>query len=243
MSEKCGCKNSEGICQEWPKDGKMKENMNTTLNTLKRRFENEDGMVYAYVLTTVEGDGYGGFIQTGSAPNFQGDFITLCTCKHWMRTWKTTDAWKDVWIAGFTGVNILGDYRNYLFYLMQVQEAFQSHKELWNWLDSTVKQAKNASHHRCGDVYEHTPNLKDLKDRFNPVYYYEPVKKHVHFQNDEWRRDINLNTRTNKHPALLVGNPDLSFLWSQPKIYSKDKLPRTKKWNNMGDFIQSLVGK
>lgn len=240
MSEKCRCKNSEGICQEWPKDGEIKENMNTTLNTLKRRLENGDGEVYAYVLTTIERDGYGGFVQTGSAPNFQGGFVTLCTCKHWMRTWKTTDAWKDIWIAGFTGVNILGDHQNYLFYFMQVQKAFQSHEELWNWLDSTVKQEKNASHYRYGDVYEPTPNVKDP---FNPEYYYEPIKEHVHFKNDEWCRDINYNTKTEKRPALLVGSPRLSFIWSQPKIYFKDKLPRTKKWNNIGDFIQSLVGK
>jgi hypothetical protein len=30
----------------------------------------------------------GQYSQTASAPNFQGGVITLCTCKHWMRTFK-----------------------------------------------------------------------------------------------------------------------------------------------------------
>lgn len=241
MSEKCEDKNSEEVCQEWPKDGELKANMNKTLNTLKRVSENGDEVVYAYVLTTVKADGHGGFVQTGSAPNFQGGFITLCTCKHWMRTWRTADAWKDVWIAGFTGVNILGDRRNYLFYLLRVQEAFHSHKELWDWLDSTVKKAKNASRHKCGDVYEPTPNLTDS---FDPNHYCGPIKepKHVHFKNNDWFKDIDYrNTKTKRRPALLVGVPDYSFLWSRPKIYFKDKLPRTKNWDNIGEFI-SFIG-
>lgn len=241
MTKKCE-DNSERVCQEWPKDGKLKENMNKTLSALKEILEEkEGGESYAYVLTTVKADRDGGFVQAGSAPNFQGGYITLCTCKHYMRTWREVSDWKGIWIAGFTGINVLGDYRNYLFYLMQVQEAFQSHKELWNWLNSTVKQAKNASQHRCGDVYEPTSNLRNP---FNPNHYRKPVKNHVHFKNDDWHKDINYkNTKTEKHPALLVGSPAYSFIWSQPKIYFKDKLPRTKKWNNIGEFIQLLVSK
>jgi len=236
MSEKCEDCNSEGVCQEWPRYGKLKKNMNKTLYDLKKMLKEEDGLVYGYVLTTVKGDGSGGFVQTGSAPNFQGGLITLCTCKHWMRAWKKTDNWKDIWIAGFTGINVMGDHRNYLFYLMRVQKAFSSHKELWDWLAPAVRKAKNASQHKCGDVYEPALNLTKP---FNHSHYQEPIKKpeHVHFKNNDWHKDINYKTKTGKRPALLVGAPEYSFLWSQPKIYFEDKLPRTKKWDNINKFI------
>ena len=51
------CENSEGVCQEWPKSGKLKRNMDKTLNTLGRLLKNEGGVIYAYVLTTVEKEG------------------------------------------------------------------------------------------------------------------------------------------------------------------------------------------
>ena len=35
MSEKCEDCNSEGVCQEWPRYGKLKKNMNKTLYDLK----------------------------------------------------------------------------------------------------------------------------------------------------------------------------------------------------------------
>ena len=116
--------------------------MNKPLSALKKALKNEGGVIYTYVLTTVEADSHGSFVQTGSAPNFQGGLITLCTCKHLMRTNRTPNNWECVWIAGFTGINILSDHRNYLFYLMRVKEAFSSHKELWDWLSAPVREAK-----------------------------------------------------------------------------------------------------
>lgn len=192
------------------------------------------------MLTTVKIDGVRGFVQIGSAPNFQGDLITLCTCKHWMRTWRSPEDWKGVWIAGFTGINVVGDRKNYLFYLMRVQNAFSSYKELWDWLNPVVRNAKNASLHKFGDVYELiTPNLTDV---FDPTQYREPIKnpKHVHLENNEWHEDINYKTKKGKRPALLVGAPNYSFLWSELKIYFKDKHPRTTKWESIKYFIDSL---
>ena len=192
------------------------------------------------VLTTVNEDGVC-FVQKGSAPNFQGDLITLTTCKHYMRTYRFPVDWKDVWITGFTGVNTMEDHLNYLFYLMRVQDAFQSHKELWNWLDPSMRRAKNARYNTCGDVYEPMPSIKDP---FRALEYYPPIKNHVHKKNDNWYKDINyLSSKTKRKSALLVGDPTFSFLWSQAKIYFKDKLPRTKKWDDMQDFTQLLMSK
>jgi len=240
MSGKCKDSSSEGVCQEWPRYGKLRKNMDKTLDDLKEMLKDEDRLVYGYVLTTVKRGGSGGFVQTGSAPNFQGDFVTLCTCKRWMRTWRSPDDWEGVWIAGFTGINVGDGRKNYLFYLMRVQKAFCSHKELWDWLDPAVRKAKNASLHKCGDVYEPTLNLTDP---FDPCHYREPIKKpeHVHFKNNDWHKDINYtNTKTERHPALLVGEPEYSFLWSKPKICFKDKLPRTKKWDDLKEFMDLL---
>lgn len=235
--------NSKEVCQEWPKEGELKKNMNKTLSDLKKLIRDKDGEVYSYVLTTVKMDSHGGFVQKGSAPNFQGGYITLCTCKHYMRTWRTPDAWKNVWIAGFTRINILSDDRNYLFYLMRVQEAFRSHKELWNWLSENAREAKSASRHKCGDVYEPLPTCTDP---FDPNHYQKPIKKpeHVHLKNNLWHKDIDYkNLKTGRRPALLIGSPTYSFIWSQPRIYFKNKLSRIKKWNNIKDFIQLLMSK
>jgi len=60
---------------------------NLSLKELIQKLREEKGEVYAYVLTTIKYKN-GEFIQTGSAPNFQGGLITLCTCKRFMRTWK-----------------------------------------------------------------------------------------------------------------------------------------------------------
>jgi len=228
----------KSVCQDWPKRGKLKENIDMSLNELKGIITDNE-VVYSYVLTTIDlQDGF--FIQKGSAPNFQGGLITLCTCKHFMRTYRSPLDWKNIWIAGFTSVNTTKDHLNYLFYIMRIKNASQSYKELWDWLDDSVRRAKNARYNKCGDVYEPKPGIKH---EFNPKNYFEPIKNHVHRKNNEWHCDIDyLNNRTGKRPALLVGDPSFSFLWSQPKIYFKNKHPRTKK-SNVRDFVQSLESK
>ena len=64
-----------------------------------------DSDVYYYVVRTVTLR-QGQFSQDGSAPNFDGGRLTLCTCKHWMRTLRPLDQWGGVWVAGFAGIGI-----------------------------------------------------------------------------------------------------------------------------------------
>lgn len=222
------------ICQRWPVKGPLKENMNKSLEYIRELLSKEKTPLYAYVLTTVKViDGH--LVQTGSAPNFQGGVITLCTCKHYMRTWRTPEEWKGIWIAGFTG-NVLKDGKNYLFYLMKVQEAFMSHRDLWRWLPPSAREAKNARFNECGDVFE---PKKDSAEPYNPLEYYPPCNEHVHAKRDLWHKDIDyINRKTKRRPALLAGNPHQSYLWSKPVIYLKGH-PRTKKWE-FEDFIGSL---
>src|SRR5205814_6718268 len=66
---------------------------------LPRSLRNESGEVFSYKLTTVKKTS-AGFVQDGTAPNYQGERITLCTCMHHHRTWPRIDV--GTWIAGFS---------------------------------------------------------------------------------------------------------------------------------------------
>lgn len=227
MRKRCG---GQKCFQEYPKKGKLKDNMNPTLNKLLAKLRNEQGTVYAYVLTTIKSEN-GQFFQWGCAPNFQGGLITLCTCKHFMRTWRDTFDWKGVWIAGLTSINLMGDNRNYLFYLIKVAESFPSLKAIWEHLSEAVRSTKNARINPLGDIYE---PKQDTRDEFDYSYYYPPVKSHVHEVKNQWREDIGYNDKYGKRPALLVGGLEYSFLWSLPIIHLKNRHPRTKLWDMKG---------
>lgn len=78
----------------------MAENSNLRigelLGILGERVNSEQN-VYCYIINTIK-NRRGRFVQVGSAPNFQGDLITLCTCKAWMRTYKDVSSWKGVFL-------------------------------------------------------------------------------------------------------------------------------------------------
>ena len=114
--------------QPMPSHGNLAKNLNLECKDLLKRvapFLNE--CVYAYVITTIHLED-GLLYQKGSGPNFQGDLITLCSCKHKMRTYRRLKSGsKGIWVAGYTRK----DLGNKLFYLMRVAETFDSHKGLW----------------------------------------------------------------------------------------------------------------
>ena len=115
--------------QALPTTGKLAENLNMRPGELSERLDPfRSSAVYSYVVDTVQYE-EGLLYQTGSGPNFQGGLVTLCSCKHKMRTYFTADSWEGVWIAGYTGSTDLGENR--LFYLMRVHQAFGSHQEFW----------------------------------------------------------------------------------------------------------------
>jgi len=229
MREKCGV---VGFFQEYPKGGRLKDNLNFELSKLFDKLGDEQGLVYGYVLTTIRNE-KGNFFQNGCGPNFQGGIITLCTCKHYMRTWEKVEDWKGVWIAGFT--HLMENERNYLFYLMKVSRSFRSHKQIWDALVSS-RTAKNARINPLGDIYE---PKDDISDEFNYLNYYPPVKNHVH--ENCWHNDICYEKGCGKRmPSLLVGDPKLSFLWRHPIIHFRSKHPRTKIWK-IEDFFRYLV--
>lgn len=154
------------------------------------------------------------FVQRGSAPNFAGQCITLCTCKHAMRAGRSAEAWVGMWVAGFTR-KALG---HHLIYLMRIGWAFESHRDLAqsSVLPARTKRAKSATIHMDGDLYEY---LKGPP--LSPTSYKPPHPGHSHADPQSWHRDVGYQGR--KRPAaLLVGDPAATFIWTHPMITTSD---------------------
>jgi hypothetical protein len=212
--------------------------MGLGVNHLRDQLGNEQGTVYAYVITTVKNVD-GKFIQKGSGPNFQGGRITLCTCKHLMRSALDVEAWRGNWVAGFCRINE-GGGRNALVCLMRVERAFASHAELWQWAEmaQTTKQAKAAHLHRLGDVFK--PNGEPA-DCFDSNCYLLPVDDHVHSP-DAWHKDIHYEKGYSGRPAaLLVGDPVFSFLWDRPAIFAAERMGRPYHTLDLSNFLNDFL--
>jgi hypothetical protein len=226
--------------QPFPQTGRLAENLNLSLDALYRKIGTTDADVYSYIIASVKNP-EGDFVQKGSAPNFQGDVISLCTCKHFMRTFLGIDSWPDTWIAGFTSTRE-GNGRNALICLMKVGIAFESYCDLWfsDKLSDTVKQVKLAHKNKFGDVFQPQSGLTD-KDVFNPQNYFPPVSDHVHTPKDGWHKDINyLKGVRGRKPALLIGDKQHSFLWNKPKLFNSHQIHRGQKKDNLQYLLTSL---
>lgn len=238
------------LVQPFPTAGKLSENLNLCKSQLTERASEASDRVYSYVMSSVLLDQDKQFQQRGSGPNFQGGYITLCTCKHRMRASLPVEKWETNWIAGFTSRSFTGSRyhgRHWLFYLAQVESAYESHSELWHALSAEVRQTKAAGNSRLGDLYEPTHQLNGI-DCFDPSYYHTPPVAHSHHKHacdNGWRIDIDYKRkRTLKHkpkrPAsLLVGNPRLSFLWREPLLFLNGRW-RQKKWDCLSEFLLNL---
>lgn len=241
MSPECAC--SGKVCQGWPGPHTMMgRNMNKTLKSVKKVLWGKKGFVYAYKLSTTKIIN-GQFSQTGCGPNFCGNAITLCACKHRMRTGRKGidfDDWVGNWVAGLTVVGPKDHKKDYLFYLMLVKKAFESHKDIWDALHTNMRQAKNARIHTCGDIYQPRPTLKS---RYKYHDYYRPAPNHVHLPCNNWHKDIDYRGNGNRRPALLLGDRAFSFLWSVPMIYfgAEGRHPRMKRYEEIWDLIGLLV--
>jgi hypothetical protein len=166
----------------------------------------------------------GSFAQYGNSPNFQGGVITLCACKHRMRTAAHLRNDADVWVAGITSSGLPSVHgRRYLFYLMLIHQRADSQAEMWERLPREARQAKSASKHRLGDVYE--PRRAGLSGdgRFMVDNYRQPCKEHVHRDGNHWHLDVNYPG--NRRPVLLTGDPERSYLWTRPSIWLEERHP------------------
>jgi len=217
---------------------------NLSLFKLKNELKVSEKEIYSYVLTSLSKDN-GNIKQNGCGPNLQGKFITLTTCKHYMRSFRTTKNWEDIWIAGFANVNIDPD-KNFLFYLMKVKKAFISFKEVWKYLEDykETQEIKNSSINPYGDIFEpntHYSNMDEDKETENSYKFYcDPIINHKH-QSKAWKKDIyKFYKNMKRRPALLIGDENHSFYWTKPVIYFNKRHPRTKKHDNIQLFIDKL---
>ncbi|MGI8551586.1 MAG: hypothetical protein ACR2PL_12505 [Dehalococcoidia bacterium] len=221
--------------QVFPSEGVLYEHSNLSGEALLSQVVGQGGDLFCYIVTTVILNN-GKLIQTGTGPNIEGGLVTLCTCKHYMRSGLDVDAWPGQWIAGFTSIKSVPNYRrgNYLSYLMRVERAYPSYAQLW--LDEEVpeepKSQKNASNNKFGDLYQ--LNRHDVRDDHRPKSYFTPRRDHDHCKNDDWHDDLDhLRKHPNfkRQPPLLVGDPQLSFLWNVPALYGRsDGFHRDKKF-------------
>ena len=244
MGNNCSrsCFSNKNYYQEWPTKGTLKENMNLPLRELKENINTintDETEIIMYKMTTVDMND-GGFIQTGSGPNFQGDIITLCTCRKDIRTWRTPEQWKKRWVAGFTGINVTKEKKCFLFYLTKVKDAYISQKEIWNQQTEKIVNEKNSRHNTFGDIYQPKP---DINDEYDTQEYYKPIIGHPHRKSKykcEWHDDINYK---NKRPSMLVGNPKYSFLWSKPLMLVDSSLnySRHKIFCTMREFLDNIT--
>lgn len=178
--------------------------------------------MYTYIVTTIKTTSDYQLKQKGSAPNFKGGRITLCTCKHKDRatfhlSCDQGDPWKNVWVAGLTSKR--ADPSRSLAYLMCVERSFLNQRELWCYLPSDCRRAKSATKSHLGDLYE--PKAAAKNDPYNPTCYDSPISGHVHSTEKEptkWHDDVK---RWGSHPRphrLLLGQAAQSYRWTQVKM-------------------------
>lgn len=232
--------------QPFPTTGVLCRHIDLSRARLAQMIEDGSEPVYAYIMSSVVLDG-DSLIQTGTGPNFQGGYITLCTCKHRMRTSLPADEWPGTWVAGFTSVECGG--RHWLFYLAKAKDAYESQSELWysNALPEETRQAKSARYSRLGDLYEPKSEL-DSVDRYDPEQYHMPVSRHSHHEHacdNNWRFDIDysrkmLKVKAKRQPSLLVCDPECSFLWRKPVLYV-DGSWRQTIYSTLGEFLHDLI--
>jgi hypothetical protein len=230
--------------QLFPTNGQLAKNLNLSHPDLAKQLGEAEGASYSYVVRSVRTDSTDRhFEQHGSAPNFQGGRLTLCTCKHQMRTSLDCCTWPGTWVAGFT--SRCHDGRHWLFYLTRVQKAYESHAELWDSLPAEAKEEKSAKAHFLGDVF--APRGKVGGDgRFNPRRYYTP-SRHSHRRNscdNGWHNDIDYWCADRYgRPSLLVGDPHLTFIWEVPIIrFVDDHCRNFKKWASINRLLRHLKG-
>jgi hypothetical protein len=235
--------------QPFPTGGRLGANLGLPLPLLTARIGKDEGRAYSYIVRSVKWDhGPETFAQHGSAPNFQGGVLTLCTCKHRMRASQAAEDWRGVWLAGVTCRTLHGG-KHWLFYLAQVEAAYRSHADLWNGVGAGTRNAKAAHLHFLGEVFRPRTPPPTGGARFSPPRYVAPPL-HSHRWlgedgwHDDWHNDISHRlAHKYGHPPLLVAYPQRTFLWNEPMVYfAQDHCRNFHKWSSVLELLAQLRG-
>jgi len=233
---------SEAAVQQFPTGKTFPKQLNLTLSQLFERIGRPREAAYSYILKSVGWDSTGRLAQYGSGPNFQGGCLTLCTCKHQMRSSLEVSDWPDIWLAGFTSRSIRTK-RHWLFFLTRIARAYESHSELWHKLPTAVRIAKSAQTNYLGDLFAPQGKRKLAGvERFDPRNYVSPPRHshHMHSCDTGWHKDIRYK-RFGRRPSLLIGDPKFTFIWNEPLIRLDGNHCRDfKKWGNASELLAHL---
>jgi hypothetical protein len=230
--------------QPFPSSGLLAENLGLPWPVLKSQIGKIQDRAYSYIVRTVKLDHERPtFEQHGSAPNFQGGVLTLCTCKHQMRATRSTEDWQGVWVAGFTSRTIHAG-RHWLFYLAKIKTAHESHSDLWSAMKVRSRNAKAADAHFLGDIFKPKSPLPTGNTCFSSTRYITPAA-HAHRQHrgdKGWHNDINYYLAAKyRHPPLLVADPQQTFLWDDPMIcFAGDHCRNFRKWSSLTELVAQL---
>jgi hypothetical protein len=226
---------------------------NISLGKLEKKIKKySDDTIYFYIVTTVKYDEEKNiFRQAGIGPNLEGGFVSLCTCKHYMRTFPGIQ--KGTWVAGVTGVSSGPDYGdkgikgNYLFYLFQIDKTFESHYDFYNYIKKSdeIFNSKSSLHSRFGDAYIPTKDLKG-EEKYEPAFYKKPIEGHRHFKKESWHYDIKKVTRNFRgnvietNHKLLLGGEKNNFVWEKPmiKLAAGNRIGEGQRTSTIKEFLK-----
>ena len=209
-----------------------------------------DRPLYSYIVTTIKTiPPHYELRQTGSAPNFAGGRITLCTCKHKDRATirlsdDPGDPWKGVWIAGLTSKS--EDPSRSLAYLMFVDRSFLTQHDIWESLPAQCREQKCASNSDIGDLYR--PKEVARRHPNDPASYHAPkVGKHVHSTARDsscWHGDIERWGKRDLPHRLLLGHDAQSYRWPITRMILRlDAIGRSAHhaiYDSVREFIKDL---
>lgn len=240
MSCSCGEKReltSEKYYQDYPYKGALKDNMNLFKADISSilKFDRAN-WILAYTIDTVRLE-KGKMIQTGCGPNIEGGIVSLCTCKHRMRSYITDiEEWEGNWIAAFCSKK---GRENALFYLMKIEKAYESNFSFWNDLTKDQKIVKSTNRNIFGDIYEPKYSIVSFQEH-NQSFYLPSKEYHRHNFQD---RVYDIEKKFwDRYPKLLRGKTRKSFIWNKPLLKSqyREHTKFRQKYFRIDDFIKQL---
>lgn len=188
------------------------------------------------------------FEQLRSGPNWQGNLMTLTTCKHLMRTSKRLHDWQGVWMAGFVPKSCTGD--NHLLYMARIHMAFGHNYYLGQYLQQAHPDAYKAhSATLCprGDIYppRATMAAKLPAGAIDPRNYEDPIEGHTRWETDgdgnyKWKKDIYYTGYHNRMPVCFLMERPRTYLFQNPTYVSERPLHRSGYKTTVGEFLQHL---